>query len=116
MPAAPAPEQSARDALMLISTFLVNALHRRIHRVPRNAMKTQLFKCKPRPDIHRIRRIAAPPGRTIADDKAARRPAIAPVEPMQANEPDVLSILVDDSPGEIRLAFGFNAIEKLLLL
>ena len=67
MPPSVAPEHAAGDAFVLVAAFLVDPLHRGVHRVARDAMEPELTEGEPGPDSHRVGGIAAPPGRALAD-------------------------------------------------
>ena len=116
MPPSVAPEHAAGDAFVLVAAFLVDPLHRGVHRVARDAMEPQLTEGEPGPDSHRVGGISAPPGRALADQEAAGRPAVSPVDSVQADKADVPLGLVDDRPDEIVLALGLDLLEEELFL
>ena len=64
------------DAFVLIAALLVDPLHRRVHRVALDPMEPQLAEGEPGPDSDRVGRISAAPGRPLADQQAAGRPAV----------------------------------------
>jgi hypothetical protein len=116
VPAAVAPELASGDAFMLVAAFLVDPLHRRVHRVPLDSMQPELTKGKTSPDVDRFRGVASAPGRTLADHQPPRRPSMAPVDPVQTDKPNVPLGLVNDRPAEIGVAFRFHLFEEQFFL
>ena len=74
---------------MLVAALFVHPLHRRIHCVAADTVKSELTEGKPGPDSYRVGGISAAPGRPLADQQTAGRPAISPVDPVQADEADM---------------------------
>ena len=116
MPAAVAPELAPGDPFVLIAGFLENALHRRVHRVALDPVQPELAESKSGAHPNRIGRIALAPGRSLADDQTAGRPAVSPVDLVQADEPDVPALLVDDRPDEVTVSPRLDRIEEELFL
>ena len=114
MPAAVAPEHPAGDPFVPIAAFLVDSLHRRVHRVALDSMQPQLAEGELGPDPNRVSRIAPAPG----DRSPITRPPVAqrfrqliPCKPMKP----MCRCLVDDRPDEIRLALVSICRRKLFL-
>src|ERR1039458_5075156 len=79
-------------------------------------MQTQLAEGELGSDANRIGRVAAAPGRSFADEQAACRPMVTPIDLDQANKANVFVGLVEYRPDEVGVAPGLNLLEELFLL
>ena len=100
---------------MLIAAFLVDPLHRRVHRVALDPVQPQLAEGEPGAHPDRVGRIAAAPGRSLADEETAGRPSVSPVDVVQADEADVP--LASSTIAQTKsFSRGFDLLEEELLL